>query len=78
MMRETARDTARTWAEISLGNLEHNYRALRACAPDSRFLATVKANGYGHGAIPGARRRVELGAGYLAVAGLEGLSLLPH
>ena len=51
MMRETARDTARTWAEISLGNLEHNYRALRACAPDSRFLATVKANGYGHGAL---------------------------
>ena len=61
MMRETARDTARTWAEISLGNLEHNYRALRACAPDSRFLATVKANGYGHGAIPVARRLVELG-----------------
>ena len=71
MMRETARDTARTWAEISLGNLEHNYRALRACAPDSRFLATVKANGYGHGAIPVARRLVELGADYLAVACLE-------
>ena len=29
MTRETARDKARTWAEISLGNLEHNYRALR-------------------------------------------------
>ena len=71
MIRETARDTARTWAEISLGNLEHNYRALRACAPDSRFLATVKANGYGHGAIPVARRLVELGADYLAVACLE-------
>lgn len=71
MIRETARDTARTWAEISLGNLEHNYRALRACAPDSRFLATVKANGYGHGAIPVARRLVELGADYLAVACLD-------
>ena len=35
------RETARTWAEISLGNLEHNYRALRSCAPDSKFLATV-------------------------------------
>ena len=35
MMREMTRDTARTWAEISLGNLEHNYRALRACAPGS-------------------------------------------
>ena len=65
------RETARTWAEIDLGNLEHNYRALRACAPDSRFLGTVKANAYGHGAIPVARRLVELGVDYLAVACLD-------
>lgn len=71
MIREITRETARTWAEISLGNLEHNYRALRACAPDSRFLATVKANGYGHGAVPVARRLVELGTDYLAVACLD-------
>lgn len=68
MIQEFTRDTARTWAEISLGNLEHNYRALRACAPDSRFLATVKANAYGHGAIPVARRLEALGADYLAAA----------
>ena len=43
MIREITRDTTRTWAEVSLGSLEHNYRALRACAPDSRFLGTVKA-----------------------------------
>ena len=71
MIREFTRDTARTWAEISLSNLEHNYRALRACAPDSRFLGTVKANAYGHGAVPAARRLVELGADYLAVACLD-------
>ena len=71
MTRETTRDTTRTWAEIDLGNLEHNYRDLRACAPDSRFLGTVKANGYGHGAIPVARRLVELGTDYLAVACLD-------
>lgn len=65
------RETARTWAEVSLGNLEHNYRALRGCAPDSKFLGTVKANGYGHGAVPIARRLVELGADYLAVACLD-------
>ncbi|MDE6589128.1 MAG: alanine racemase, partial [Oscillospiraceae bacterium] len=65
------RETARTWAEISLGSLEHNYRALRSCAPDSKFLGTVKANGYGHGAIPIARRLVELGTDYLAVACLD-------
>ena len=37
-------ETMRTWAEIDLGHLEHNYRALRACAPHSRFLGVVKAN----------------------------------
>ena len=60
------RETTRTWAEVSLGNLEHNYRDLRACAPNSRFLGIVKANGYGHGAVPIAARLVELGAEYLA------------
>ena len=65
------RETARTWAEISLGNLEHNYRALRACAPDSRFVGVVKANAYGHGAIPIARCLAQLGADYLAVACLD-------
>ena len=71
MIQEFTRDTARTWAEIRLGNLEHNYRALRACAPDSKFLATVKANAYGHGAIPVAKRLTELGADYLAAACLD-------
>lgn len=61
-------ETARTWAEISLSNLEHNYRALRACAPDSKFLGVVKANAYGHGAVPVAKKLEELGADYLAVA----------
>lgn len=61
-------ETTRTWAEISLSDLEHNYRALRACAPDSRFLGVVKANAYGHGAVEVARRLEALGADYLAVA----------
>ena len=65
------RETTRTWAEVSLGNLEHNYRDLRACAPNSRFLGIVKTNGYGHGAVPIAARLVELGAEYLAVACLD-------
>lgn len=64
-------ETMRTWAEIRLGNLEHNYRALRACAPESKFLGVVKANAYGHGAVPVARKLEELGADYLAVACLN-------
>ena len=62
----------RTWVEVNLGNLEHNYRALRACLePECRFLGVVKANAYGHGAVPVARKLEELGAEYLAVACLE-------
>ena len=64
--------TKRTWAEIDLSNLEHNYRALRGMLPRGcRFLGVVKANAYGHGAIPVARKLVELGAEYLAVACLD-------
>ena len=59
---------ARTWAEIDLNNLEHNYRALRACAPESRFLGVVKADAYGHGAVPVAKKLEKLGADCLAVA----------
>lgn len=64
-------ETMRTWAEIDLGNLEHNYRALRACAPQSKFLGVVKANAYGHGALPVAKKLEELGTDYLAVACLN-------
>ena len=66
------REQMRTWAEISLDNLEHNYRALRGCLePGCRFVGVVKADAYGHGAVPVARKLEELGADYLAVACLE-------
>ena len=59
----------RTWREISLSNLEHNYRALRAMLPAGcRFLGIVKANAYGNGAVRVARKLEELGCEYLAVA----------
>ena len=61
--------TTRTWAEISMPALEHNYRALRAMLPPGcRFLGVVKANAYGHGAVPVARRLEELGCEMLSVA----------
>lgn len=64
--------TKRTWAEIDLSNLEHNYLALRGMLPRGcRFLGVVKANAYGHGAIPVAKKLVDLGAEYLAVACLD-------
>ena len=70
-------DTQRTWAHISLAALEHNYRALRAGLEEGcRFLGVVKANAYGHGVLPVARRLQELGCEMLAVATLdEGIEL---
>jgi len=61
----------RTWAEIDLDALAHNYRLLRDLAPDSKFLGLVKANAYGHGAVPIAKKLQNLGADMLAVACLD-------
>ena len=62
----------RTWADISLDNLAHNYSVLRGNVPPScKFLGVVKADAYGHGAIPVSRRLKELGAEYLAVSNFE-------
>ena len=60
------------WAEISLGALTSNLRAIRKkIAGGAKFCAVVKANAYGHGAIPVAQEAVRAGADYLAVAVLE-------
>ena len=62
----------RTWAEISLGALEHNYRSLRAMLPEGcRLLGVVKANAYGHGAVAVGKKLAELGCEMLAVACLD-------
>ncbi len=61
----------RTWAEIHMGRLAHNYKALRSMAPGSRFMGLVKANAYGHGAVPIAFQLEQMGAEYLAVACLD-------
>lgn len=62
----------RTWAEIDLDALAHNYRTLRAhMGPGVRFLGVVKADAYGHGAIETAKALEELGAEYLAVSSID-------
>ena len=68
---------SRTWAEINLDDLAHNYTILRkVLTPSAKFLAVVKANSYGHGAVPCARHLQECGADFLAVATIpEGLEL---
>ena len=62
----------RTWAEISLDNIEHNYRQIRGILPEKcKFLGVVKADAYGHGAVEVSRRLESIGADYLAVSCLD-------
>jgi alanine racemase len=57
------------WAEIDLGVIRHNVRTvIDALPPAARLLAVIKANGYGHGAIPVGRAMLEAGADMLAVS----------
>ena len=62
----------RTWADISLDDLEYNYHSIRSRLPSgTRFLGVMKADAYGHGAVPVSRALADLGAEYLAVSNLE-------
>ena len=62
----------RTWADVSLDALAHNYHAIRNhIGSDCKFLGVMKADAYGHGAVPMSHALVELGAEYLAVSNLE-------
>jgi len=62
----------RTWAEISLNNIKHNYHAIRRVLPEGcRFLGVVKADAYGHGALRVSQLLQDCGADYLAVSCLD-------
>jgi alanine racemase len=61
-----------TVAEINLSALLHNYRALRSLLPPATSVfAVVKANAYGHGAVPVAKALAEAGVSMLGVASVE-------
>ena len=56
------------WAEIDLSAIGRNVAALKNASSGARFMAVVKANAYGHGTLPVARRAVQSGADWLGVA----------
>ncbi len=57
------------WAEIDLGAIAHNVRVLKALTtPGVRFMAVVKADGYGHGAERVAHEALAAGATDIGVA----------
>jgi alanine racemase len=63
-------------ARVSLEAIRHNVATLRAATAPAAFMAVVKADGYGHGAVAAARAAVDGGADWLGVVDIaEALDL---
>jgi alanine racemase len=59
----------RAVAEVDLAAIHHNVRRLMRDLPEgAAHCAVVKANGYGHGAVPAARAALDAGSTWLGVA----------
>ncbi|WP_216831445.1 alanine racemase [Alkalihalobacterium elongatum] len=68
-----------TWVEVNLDCIIENVKNIKASFQHSMdIMAVVKADGYGHGAVPVAEAAIEAGASYLAVAVLDEALQLRH
>lgn len=67
----------RAWVEIDLAALSNNIVSLRKLlSPHTQFMAVVKADAYGHGAVSVAQMALKSGASWLGVATVpEGIQL---
>ena len=62
----------RTWMEIDLDMVEHNYNTIRRHVPESAGVCcTIKADAYGHGAVRIGKLLENLGGAYFAVSNAE-------
>lgn len=62
----------RAWAEVSLDAIEENYHLMKAFLPTgSNIIGVLKANAYGHGAVPIAHTLEKAGCRRMAVASIE-------
>ncbi|MGH2773742.1 MAG: alanine racemase [Actinomycetota bacterium] len=60
------------WAEVDLGAIRHNVKAIKnLLKPQTRLLTVVKANAYGHGDAAVAPAAVAAGADWLGVARVQ-------
>jgi len=66
-----------TWAEVNLKSLAFNLNQVKkVLSAKTMILATIKADGYGHGLIPVARKLAASGVDYFGVASIdEGIKL---
>lgn len=62
----------RTWAEISLDAVVHNFNEIKnKIAGKSKICCVIKADGYGHGAVELAHIYEKLGADFFAVSNID-------
>lgn len=62
----------RTWAEISLDAVAHNFNEIKnKVGKSSKICCVIKADGYGHGAVELAHIYEELGADFFAVSNID-------
>ena len=61
----------KTWAEIDLDALRHNYRLLRENVGSARMICVMKADAYGHGADSCTRALLGEGCDFFAVSCIE-------
>lgn len=61
----------RTWAEVDLDAIAHNYNMIKKAVGNAECMCVVKADAYGHGAVPVARQLFNCGARYFAVSNIE-------
>jgi alanine racemase len=61
----------RVEAAVDLDAVRHNVAVLVAAASGAATMVVVKADGYGHGAVPVARAALEAGASWLGVCTLD-------
>ncbi|MBQ7092819.1 MAG: alanine racemase [Clostridia bacterium] len=58
--------TARAWAQIDLAAMTHNFNIAKSTG--KKVMCVIKANAYGHGAVPCGLHLQQLGADFFAVA----------
>lgn len=69
----------RVWIELDREALQNNINEYRRILPEScKLMAVVKADAYGHGAVPISKALVEMGVDFFAVASIDEAKILRH
>jgi alanine racemase len=73
LKKDSVKDKRFAWAEISLSNLSHNIDIIKSYSDsaNTKIMAIVKADAYGHGAVEISKKAIKCGVYALGVALVE-------